>query len=76
MAKIAFTGSFDSPHVGHMYVVDQARRMGFDVGEVTTQTYLNSINEEFFTPLMHDVWVNGELVVDMTLDEVRANSNK
>ena len=46
-----------------------------EIGEITTQTWLNSINEEFYTPLMRDVWVNGELVVDDSLDAIRERSN-
>lgn len=47
-----------------------------EVGEIVTQTWLNSINEEFYTPLMRDVWVDGKLVVDDTLDAIRERSNQ
>lgn len=29
--KIAFTGSFDPPHLGHKHVVDTCTKMGFEV---------------------------------------------
>jgi nicotinamide phosphoribosyltransferase len=46
-----------------------------EIGEIVTLDYLNSINEEFFTPLMRDVWVDGELIVDDNLEIIRSRSN-
>lgn len=49
MAKVAFTGSFDPPHVGHIYIVDQARRLGHDVLVIVAnndkKTYQSSLGD-------------------------------
>jgi len=46
-----------------------------EVGEIVTLDWINSLNEEFYTPLMRDVWVDGKLVVDDNLEAIRERSN-
>lgn len=49
MAKVAFTGSFDPPHVGHIYVIEEAKRLGFEVIVVVannaSKTYNSSLED-------------------------------
>lgn len=43
-----------------------------EAGVIVTQTWLNGINEEFYTPLMRDVFLNGKLLVDEDIETIRA----
>lgn len=46
-----------------------------EIGEIVTESWIDSINEEHFTPLMRPVWENGKLLVDDTLEAIRERAN-